>query len=133
MRANLRRDPDGEMNLKGWKIGHTMTVLPDPESREKRKEGVRKGEQERSPEERIKALQEKAAQLEKRLKELEEVYKRISSPQGRTKQMREDIGHYEKRLKQLRDVLELVKKGEITPEEVRERLEKLLPRKQEDR
>ena len=96
-----------------------------------KKDGVHKGKQERSPEEHIKGVKE----LGKHLKQLEEIYKRISSPEGRTKQMRENIDHHEKRLKEVQDVLEmLIRKGEIEITiEARERLEKALPRKPEDR
>ena len=81
-----------------------------------KKDGVHKPAQER-----LKAVKEEAAQLQKRLKQVEEVYKRLPSPEGQIKQIQEA----EKRLKQLRDVLERLKKGEITPEEARERLERL--------
>ena len=81
-----------------------------------KKDGVHKPAQER-----LKAVKEEAAQLQKRLKQVEEVYKRLPSPEGQIKQIQEA----EKRLKQLRDVLEMLKKGEITLKEARERLERL--------
>ena len=79
-----------------------------------KKDGVHKPVQER-----LRAVKEEAAQLQKRLKQVEELYKRLSSPEGQIKRIREA----EKRLKQLQDVLERLKKGEITPEEARKRLE----------
>ena len=87
-----------------------------------KKDGVHKPAQER-----LRAIKEKAAQLEKRLKQVEELYKRLSSPEGQLKRIREA----EKRLKQLQDVLEMLKKGEITPEEARKRLEEALPQSSE--
>ena len=83
-----------------------------------KKNGVHKRNQER-----LKAVKEEAAQLEKRLKQAEAAYKRLSSPKRHIQQIREA----EKRLKQLQDVLEMHKKGEITPEEARKRLEEALP------
>ena len=87
-----------------------------------KKDGVHKPAQER-----LRAIKEKAAQLEKRLKQVEELYKRLSSPEGQIKRIREA----EKRLKQLQDVLEMSKKGEITPEEARKRLKEALPQSSE--
>ena len=109
-------------------LKHLLTEI-NADAQTLKKDGVHKGKQERSPEEHIKGVKE----LGKRLKQLGEIYKRISSLEGRTKQTREDIGHHEKRLKEVRDVLEMLKKDEITTEEARKRLEKVLPRKPEDR